>query len=73
MLPGTSVVTLQVREFLELRVTVGREQFAVSEDVDSLSFGLLQDVVKIVDVVTGNKDGLTKKGKFDFKEIVRTQ
>ena len=43
-------------EFTQFRVAVRRQHFAVGIDVNAGAFGLLQQVMQIQQIVTGNQD-----------------
>ena len=45
-------------KFTQLRVAVRRQHFAVGINVNAGTFGLLQQVVEIFQVVTGNQNAL---------------
>jgi hypothetical protein len=52
-----------VLEFFQLGVAVGGQHLSVSVHVDSRSFGLDEQVVEIVEIVSGNQNGgLSKTG-----------
>ena len=46
-------------EFTQLRVAVRRQHFAVGINVDASAFSLLQQVVEIFQVMTGDQDTFT--------------
>ena len=46
-------------ELTQFRVAVRRQHFTVGIDVNAGTFGLLQQVVQIFQVVTGDQDALT--------------
>ena len=54
ILPRRAEVALEVRIFLQLRVTVGRQHLAVGVDVDALVLSLLQEPLQIVQIVAGD-------------------
>ena len=51
-------------EFTQFRVTVRRQHFTVGVDVNPGTFGLLQQVVQIFQVMAGNQDAFAF-GRFD--------
>ena len=56
VLPSRAVVAYKMLEPSQLRIAVGREHFTVGIDVDAFAFGLLEQLVEIEQVVTGNDD-----------------
>ena len=65
ILPAAAVVTDQMLEFTQLRVTMRRQHFAVGVDINARAFGLFQQVVEIFEIVTGNQDAFTCR-RFDI-------
>ena len=59
VLPAAAVIADQVLELTQLRVAVRRQHFTVGINVNTGTFGLLQQVVQIFQVVTGDQDALT--------------
>ncbi len=64
VLPAAAVVTDQMLKFTQLRVAVRGQHFAVGIDVNASAFGLLQQVVEIFQVMTGDQDAFAF-GRFD--------
>ena len=64
VLPAAAVVTDQVLEFTQLRIAVRWQHFTVGIDVNAGAFGLLQQVVEIFQVMTGDQDAFAL-GRFD--------
>ncbi len=42
--------------FLEGRVIIGRQHFAVGVDIDACTVGLLQELFQVFQIVAGNKN-----------------
>lgn len=59
-LPRTAIVSRKVRELLQLRVRVRREQLPVRVHVDPLPFRLLQKLVGVTNVVSADEDSLSR-------------
>lgn len=64
VLPAAAVVTNQMLEFTQFRVTVRWQHFTVGVDVNPGTFCLLQQVVQIFQVMAGNQNAFAF-GRFD--------
>ncbi len=58
VLPGRPVMAVEMGMLLQPRITVSGEHLSMGVDVDSLSGGLLQEFIQILEIVSGNEDGL---------------
>ncbi len=62
ILPGTAEVARQVGILLEPGIAVGRKHLAMGVDVDPFAFGLLEQFLEHLQVVTGDQDRLAGLG-----------
>src|SRR5512135_3606904 len=58
VLPRRTIMPVKVSIFLKAGITMGREHFTVSIDVDSFALALLQDGLEILEVVTRYENSL---------------
>ena len=58
ILPGGSVVTIEMGVFFQTRIAVGRQHFTVGVDIDALALRLLEQFLQIFQVMAGDEDGL---------------
>lgn len=59
VLPGGSVMAIEMFVLLQLWIAVGGQHFAVGVNIDSFSLGLLQQLVHILQVMSGYQNGLS--------------
>ena len=77
ILPGRAKVAREMRESLQLRISVGGEHLAVGVHVDALPFGLLQNLIEIREVMAGNENAVAlavpggNGGRFGIAEGLR--